>query len=135
MWLANTNFIGIRKIPTPHSIRPISDPLLAETKAILSAQQFPAICVPALPSTCSCNSSWGPPIIKSGTLFAMTGCRSIKVVRFTCQAGTCNCLYDGGEHGIFNYSSKILITYDVLLSYRSSIGLSGTTFAAFCANK
>jgi hypothetical protein len=128
-------YIDFKSAPKPHSSLHISDPLPLHTQAILRQQQFPSICVPALPSTCACGLTWGPPISKYGTLFTLIGCRTIKVVFFKCQASTCSCLYDGGEHGIFNYSSTVLITYDVLLSYRSYVGLSGMTFAAFCASK
>ena len=128
------------KFSKPHSRWTIPSALAATVQTILSNGHFPGRLCPesnVLSSGCNCGAGWidADELLCKGSLYTPKGVKQCEVMARWCKARACRVHFDGSSCGIFNFSGKTLVSYDVLLDYAQCAMASGMTFAGFCAKK
>jgi hypothetical protein len=121
----------------PLSFKSIPWATAMAVKQHLHLQDFPDILSPTttdiLPQ-CKCGGIWESQdtVLHLGSLYTFSGIRRCTVMVRWCLTHKCRVDFDGSEWGIFNYSGKTLVGYDVLQEYLHCALASGMTFSSFC---
>lgn len=128
------------KFPKPHSTLPIPTVLTESVQSILLGGELPSECAPessVLDGGCKCGAGWADEneLLCTGNIFTSRCVVERKVYVRWCRKRVCRAHYDGSSAGIFNYSSKTMVTYDVLRDYANCALGSGMTFAGFTGKK
>lgn len=129
-----------QKFPKPHSYWSISTEFSPSVQLSLRDDAFPTKCIPeasVLAHGCKCGAGWEEEdvLLCEGLLFTSRRIIKCQVFARWCLKRTCRAHFDGSSVGIFNYSSKRMVAYDVLRDYAHSALASGMTFAGFVAKK